>query len=487
MSNGSAELQDLTTPLTPAQPAPTPAAALHTEHRARRARRLQLAVITSLLTRPLAFVISLLTIPLFIKYLGAERFGLYDSIVALTLWLSLTNAGLGLGLLNRLQDCYVSGDTTLARRYVSSLWIAVIAISLVGLLLITLIVPLVDWQVVFRTSTPEAGRGTALAVWLAAAIVLVNVAISVPGSAYAAFQEMHLNNLWEALARIATLAACFAVVFIPLGATTFGLSAVILASAGMAVIVRLIGVVWQLKQKPWLRPSFRLFDTHLLRITLSEGVWLFILQVATMMVFQVDKLIISNRLGAAQVTPYTVIGRVFLMAYGVFGVVMYPMWPAYGEAIRRGDLAWARRAIRLMLCFGTAGMLLCGASLFFFGKPIVALLTRGQDVEVSRALVLAITAMFVMRAWAECQSIPLNAAGVVKPQIRILLSNGILNVILALFLVKPYGVLGVAWAFPLTALVTTLWGYPWLIRKYLSSSAALPATKLAAPVEGVAP
>jgi O-antigen/teichoic acid export membrane protein len=473
MANGSAELQDVPGTLAPHPPAADAGAGVEDQqHRARRGRRLRLAVVTSLLTRPLAFVISLLTVPLFIRYLGAERFGLYDSIVALTLWLSLTNAGLGIGLMNRLQDCYVSGDTVLARRYVSSLWIAVTAMSLAGLLVITAVVPLVEWDAVFRTTTPEAGRGTALAVWVAAAIVLVSVTVSVPSFAYAAYQEMHVMNLWEGLARVATLAACFAVVFVPLGGSRFGLSAVILASAGVAVLVRMAAVAWQLKRTAWLRPSLKLFDAGLLRITLSEGLWLFLLQIATMLVFQVDKLIISNRLGAAEVTPYSVVGRVFLMAYGVFGVIMYPMWPAYGEAIRRGDVAWARRGIRMMLALGTAAMLGCGAALYFFGGPIVGLLTRGQDVDVSRGLVLAMTAMFVMRAWAECQSIPLNAAGVVRPQIAILLGNGVLNVILALLLVKPYGVLGVAWSFPLSAIVTTVWGYPWLIRKHLSKGAA---------------
>jgi Na+-driven multidrug efflux pump len=67
--------------------------------------------------------------------------------------------------------------------------------------------------------------------------------------------------------------------------------------------------------------------------------------------------------------------------------------------------------------------------------------------------------------------VPLNACGVVKPQIAILAGNGLLNIVLALVLAKPYGVLGVAWAFPISAAVTSLWGYPWLIRRHLAKAA----------------
>jgi O-antigen/teichoic acid export membrane protein len=158
-----------------------------------------------------------------------------------------------------------------------------------------------------------------------------------------------------------------------------------------------------------------------------------------------------------------------MIAYGVFMLLQAPLWPAYGEAIRRGDLPWARRTLRLMLTLGVGGMFVCGAGLLTFLEPVVRLMTGGADVYVSRHLVVAVMAFFVMRAWTECQSVPLNSAGIVRPQLLLLLSNGVLNVVLALVLVGPYGVLGVAWAFPIAAAVTSLWGYPVLIRRYLGA------------------
>src|SRR5215211_7980930 len=78
-----------------------PASATHTleysdqpDHRAMRSRRLKQSIFSSVITRPISFLLPLITIPLFLKYLGTARYGLYESIGALAMYIGLTNAGL---------------------------------------------------------------------------------------------------------------------------------------------------------------------------------------------------------------------------------------------------------------------------------------------------------------------------------------------------------------------------------------------------------
>src|SRR5262245_30854345 len=114
-------------PVMPIPRAPEPAV----DHAAARTRRFIWSIITAFLTRPLAVVISLVTVPVFLKYLGGiERYGLYEAIGALAMWLAMTNAGMSLGLQNKLTDCYVSGDRELARRYVTAFMFALPVIAL---------------------------------------------------------------------------------------------------------------------------------------------------------------------------------------------------------------------------------------------------------------------------------------------------------------------------------------------------------------------
>src|SRR5256885_3826975 len=115
------------------------------DHTAQRTRRFIWSIITSFLTRPLAVVISLVSVPLFLKYLGRERYGVYEWVGSLAVWLGMTNAGLSLGLVNKLADCYVSGDKALARRYVTAIMLAIPVLALAVAILLTIRTPFVPW------------------------------------------------------------------------------------------------------------------------------------------------------------------------------------------------------------------------------------------------------------------------------------------------------------------------------------------------------
>src|SRR5207244_2658723 len=149
-----------------------------------------------------------------------------------------------------------------------------------------------------------------------------------------------------------------------------------------------------------------------------------------------DKMVIAKMLGGKQVAEFAILGRLFLLAYGGFSLLLTPLWPAYGEAARRGDLRWIRRTLSLSLMLGCGTILLCGVAMFFFGNPILRLWVRAPGVSVSRNLVVATTALFVVRAAAECQSVVLNAIGVLVPQMFLLGANALLNVIAAILLAK---------------------------------------------------
>ncbi len=69
----------------PAEGAPPPVIP-EMNHRAGREGRLRWAIITSLCVRPLAVLIPLIVVPVFISYLGTERYGLYESIGAMAAW-----------------------------------------------------------------------------------------------------------------------------------------------------------------------------------------------------------------------------------------------------------------------------------------------------------------------------------------------------------------------------------------------------------------
>jgi O-antigen/teichoic acid export membrane protein len=434
-----------------------------------RNRRFFWSVVSALCTRPLAVVISLVSVPIFFKNLGKERYGLYESLGAVAVWFGMTNAGLGLGLLNKLTDCYVSGNKELARKYVTTILFALPAIALAVIVGLSVVTPFVPWGKVFPMSTGVTSE-TAWGFWWAGVITAIGVVVGCNNSLYMGYQEIVRANLWDAVAKIATLLACIGFAF-----THFGVVGAIFATAGAPTLIRAINMLWILGyEKPFLRPKIAAFDWTLLRVLLTEGSLLLVLQLSAIALFQTDKVIIGIVRGPAEVPEFSVVGRLYFTAYGVFVLLIGPLWPTAAEAIRRGDLPWVSSTLRRSLLIGCGGMACIGVVMFFFGDKLVNIWTRGGQPTVSRAMIVGLTATFMMRSWTECQSIVLNAANVLAPQARVLVSNAVLNCVAAVILVHYYGALGAAWSIPISTALTSGWAYPLLFRRHLTNIPSVP-------------
>lgn len=458
-------------PMTPDVPVidyadPPPAGTIQS-HRAERVRRLKRTFVSSLVMRPLAVVTPFVIAPLFLRYLGSERYGLYGTVISMAGFIGMSNAGIGLGLINKLTDCHVSQDRVLARRYVSSLNFALLLIAIAGIALASIAVPLIHWKSVLKIKGSLAAAETPWAIWVTAIFTFLGVASGVPRAVYVAYQDLEINNYWDGASKVVVLSGCIIAAYTP-----WGLIAVAFAVAGVPTLMRIANNIslfyWE---KPWLRPSLKLFDASLLRSAMVQGICLFILELAMWVLFASDNTLISMLLGPQYVTNYSLVGTLFALSYGVFMMALMPLWPAYGEAVRRGDFAWVKRGVRLSLLLVCGGMIAMGAILYFFDAPIFQLWMR-RPIVVSRSLILAMTATFVLRGWVDCRSMVLNPANILWPQIWFFAVHAVLNIIGAILLTPWMGVEGVAWATPLAALLTSAWGYPWMMRRYFRDAEA---------------
>jgi O-antigen/teichoic acid export membrane protein len=459
---------------------PQPAAQSN-EDRSARTRRLILAVVTAILTRPVSLAFQVITVPMLLAYLGRERYGVFETVSALAVWMSLANAGLSMGLVNNLVDCYVSGDREGARRHVSSTVVPLGAIVVTLGVLSSMVVPFVPWRAMFRGLGDESAAGLSGALLLAIVATLAASLTSVPSAIYAAYQENHRNNLWDAASKVFAIGACYAVV-----RSGLGLIGAVLAMAAVPVLVRLANGAYLLtREKPWLRPRVADFNPVLFGQTLRQSTAFFALSIGPIALYQADKLLVAVMLGPAAAADYALVGRVFVLVYGIFALVYTPLWPGHGEALRRGDLLWIRRTVLLTVSLSLACAAALGVVMLAAGDRLLSFWLRAP-VQAPAALVLAFTATFALRAWVDCRSVVLNSAGMLRPQMFFWIAHMVLAIGLAVPLGLRFGAAGVAWGVPLGAALTSLWGYPMMMRRLLRTVTgprpARPTADEAAPV-----
>src|ERR1700749_4316509 len=83
-----------------------------------RYRRAGITASTSFLSKALTIVISFVSVPLTVHYLGAERYGVWLTISSLLTWMALTDFGIaGNALVNVLAERSGRDDSEGARQY----------------------------------------------------------------------------------------------------------------------------------------------------------------------------------------------------------------------------------------------------------------------------------------------------------------------------------------------------------------------------------
>ena len=86
-------------------------------------------VVVSFLLKGASVLVSLLNVPLAIRYVDSMQYGVWLTLSAMFTWFTLFDIGFGNGLKNKLTEALAKGDDTRARAYVSTTYFAVAVIS----------------------------------------------------------------------------------------------------------------------------------------------------------------------------------------------------------------------------------------------------------------------------------------------------------------------------------------------------------------------
>jgi O-antigen/teichoic acid export membrane protein len=168
----------------------------------------------------------------------------------------------------------------------------------------------------------------------------------------------------------------------------------------------------------------------------------FVIQVAGLVLFQTDNLIIAHYLGAAAVTPYSVTWRLFTYT-ALFQILAGPAyWPAYAEAFARGDRVWVRRRFKVNLRITIGSTLLLVLPLVFFGRSIIKR-WAGSAAVPPGALLLWMGMWSLIYSAMNSQSCLLSGSGRVKVQMIYSAVAAVVNLILTIVLVQRMGLVGV--------------------------------------------
>jgi O-antigen/teichoic acid export membrane protein len=397
-----------------------------------RSRALARAGAWGIAAKLILMVAALATTAILAKSLSREEFGFLATVMTLIGILGASDLGLGLAMTTEIAQAHGVADT--AREDVVTR-VGTRALSVLGATVLLVGVPLAVLTGAYHfVGGDKLASGSARA---ALATVMVAVAVGIPAGAGARVQMgMQRGDLvarWAILTGLASLAG------VAVAGAAHASLPVLAAAATLTPVVVLLTQTGTVVPRRWW--SSTTGSEQVLRSLAGTGGLFFTLNLASVLSYQTDALVVVNVIGPGAAAVLAVHTRLFGAVSGVITSALAQVWPASAEALSAGDLPWVRRTFpRLLLALGAVSGV-ASLALLLLARPLVRLWVGGS-YEGPMLLIAALAIWTTYGAvMGQCSQL-LNAAKVVRPQVIMATVMTAVNIPASIWLADKIGVAG---------------------------------------------
>jgi len=399
---------------------------------ATRTKTVKLHISLTFIYRALAVGLSYLLVPITINYLNVEQYGIWVTLFSVMSWVAFFDIGLGNGLRNKLAEALAMDDIELAKTYVSTAYVAVSFIALIFFVILTLILPFTPWNKIFNT-TSVSNTELLKVVFIVGFFFLFNFVLSLCSQIFCAYQQASLASMRGLLLNLFVLIAIYFLIHYTSGrllylGICYGLS---------TVLSSLLLTYYFYKKHKEVIPSIKYIDLNKIKEIASLGVKFFIIQMACLVIFATDNMIITQVLGPAQVTPYNVVFKLFSIITIMHGIILTPLWSAYTEAYAKGDIKWIRNTLKKLNML-MIPIIIAVLILIIFARDIINIWV-GPNIKFHYLLVLFMGTYTVISVWNNIYAYFVNGIGTLEPQMYSAIIGGLINIPLSVYFASNLG------------------------------------------------
>jgi O-antigen/teichoic acid export membrane protein len=429
-------------------------------------------------SRGMAVLLTLVTVPVTLPYLGPERFGLWMTISSAISLMTFTDLGLGNGLMTLVAEDDGREDQRAAARHASNAFFALFMLAAGLGLAFAAIAPQVPWGELFNVSSPRAADEAGPATAAMAACFLLLMPFTVVQKLQLGYQDGLTKGLWDAAGSFLSLVGTVVVVVaggsLPLLVGVF--------AAGPLVATVANATLWFGRKRRDLRPHWALVRWKTSYELVRVGFLYMLLQLAAMVAFFSDALIVARILGPEAVADYSVAWKLFSVVSLTLSLALTPLWPAYSEAAARHDARWVRDTLRRSIRLTLIATIPTSLVLLLLGEPIIDLWSR-SEVDPPFGLLAGLAAWTVLGSVGVALAMFMNALKIVRLQLVVAGVMAVANVALSIVLTHAIGiegvVLGTLLSYSLLALLPLGLALPRILRRL--DDKAMDAARHAAP------
>lgn len=433
------------------------------------ARRAILNVSTRWGAHAFSLVVSFFLTPFVVSRLGDSSYGLWTLLASLTGYLGLADIGVRSAVTRYVAKFRAEAGHDEVSRIVSS---ALLIFS--GAAALTLVASVgLAFLAVDHFQIPADARGTARLVLV---LIGVNVAVAlvsgVFGGVIAGLQRFDVLNLVE----MGIIAARAVIIVAVLGAGG-GLVALAVVHLILALGRGLADAVLSRRLYPEVRARLLASDHASLRLIFSHGLWAFLVHVSSQLIYHTDSVVIGLFLPVSSITFFAIATNLVRQVGALAGGIRYTLGPLAStlEATRHPSLS---RVALDAARYCTAVVLPVYVTFVLRGQSFIGLWMGPEYAGPSGAVLAVLTLGSAFGAGPGALGVMVIGIGRHRMLAFALLAEALGNLLLSVELVRPFGVVGVAWGttIPLLAMSWLFW--PWFARRTLDIAPARYVTSM---------
>jgi O-antigen/teichoic acid export membrane protein len=386
----------------------------------------------------LAILLSFLMMPLMLAQLGSETLGAWLVLLSIFQWVTFFDLGVAAGAKNEIARAYATGSDASMRVAIATGWYYTLLIALSFVFLMTALLwltPIKTWLKINAFS----GMNIDGALWIVSLGACAAFAFNYIQAVYSAYQQSSKLSVFSLLTNIVFIGLIIAYPSDNLsGLTNMGwyyLLALISSNAWL--------IITFFYNKPNLIPRISSIDRKLKQGILGFGLKLFVIQLAALILFTTDRLMVSIFVGAADVVIFDAAFKIFSMVTMVHGLLMTALWSAFTHAKAQNDWFWISTTLRRLVLFMLP--ISTGCIILAYASPYIIKTWLSPD-QVGPSLLYWLFALTtILTCWSNVFANFLNGIANIKIQLYTAVLAAILNVPLSYFFAvgMSFGVSGI--------------------------------------------
>lgn len=319
--------------------------------------------------------LNLLMIPLFLKVLGKEAFGVWQTILSIISFASVLNFGLGNGLRNLITKLSVNDKQNEIGSAIGATFIKTSKIVLISSIILL--------PVAYFFLKPEqlfvnriiSTNEISLSFFIFLFFFLLNIVLCLSNSIAYGLQKSYLTGIVQFI----NLLICYCSIVVLDRYITINL---IHVSFIFGITQSLSYLFFLFYQNRYFKLKIDLKKKYDLNETSKLSLNFFVVQLLALLYLSIDNFVISSTLGASQTAEFSVVNKIFFSLIGLFSVLLIHFWNSVTEAYLKNEIKWIFKTIK-NLYFISFGFFLGGLFISFFSENILSLWLSSNDFNIS--------------------------------------------------------------------------------------------------------